>query len=541
MKKDDLLKTGRFTPTNQKKPFLNEWQKQSLSFEEVRAKWPQNNIGFLTGNGIVVIDVDPKNGGVEEDVYKMGFPRGTYKVRSPSGGCHLYYQDPDNLFPTGLHNGEIGKGIDVQTNGQQIIVPPSVIDGKAYEVVDDLPLLVLYEMFLTLPLKKENKSPSLKEHSSSTREMIPTGQRNSTLHRKALSLLGEGYPKSAIEKLIFELNEVGCEDPLPEHEVRTLVDSAFTKPEENFTNLGKEDEVVLVSESQLIKTSGKAKTEFIWNKHIPKAMPVIIFGDGGIGKSTFALYVLNEIIEQNPGTTVLWAPVEGNLFDTREKLDELKVNPEHFYWLSRNGEYDFRFESEKDLDYLDRYMSKLKPSIVVIDSLKSMSRADINQNDIGEIMLEVQKIICTKHNATLVYLHHENKSGEMMGSTTIKAQVRVMLHLGASPEEGRQLVTAKSNIGDIEPLQFIRHKDGTFAIKVGLSNKSEEIRELLKKIFEKTDKKLIFECYREIQNSLSLEDDKMESVKAICRRVCKELNISPVQEGQKWFWIKGVK
>ncbi len=100
------------------------------------------NIAIPTGsiNKIVVIDVDPKNGGQESFLNlekKLGksLPD-TWRVNTPSGGFHLYFQT-DEKFKT--CHGKLGEGIDFQAEGAYVIGAGSMHKlGNKYVWDDDL-------------------------------------------------------------------------------------------------------------------------------------------------------------------------------------------------------------------------------------------------------------------------------------------------------------------------------------------------------------------------------------------------------------------
>src|SRR6516225_2678222 len=60
------------------------------------------NIGVATGriNGIVVVDVDPRNGGDKTFTEQLGWLPETRRHRSRSGGWHLIFKYP----PQGIRN-----------------------------------------------------------------------------------------------------------------------------------------------------------------------------------------------------------------------------------------------------------------------------------------------------------------------------------------------------------------------------------------------------------------------------------------------------
>ena len=91
-------------------------------------RWPGANVGIATGavSNLVVVDIDPRNGGNESYAQlKLDLP-GVFtelvKVRSGSGGTHLYFQHPGGHVPC---RANVRPGIDVKADGGYIVAPPS--------------------------------------------------------------------------------------------------------------------------------------------------------------------------------------------------------------------------------------------------------------------------------------------------------------------------------------------------------------------------------------------------------------------------------
>jgi hypothetical protein len=98
--------------------------------EQWAAIYPGCNWAFVPGDhDLVVIDVDPRNGGTRE-----GWPA-TYTVRTPSGGWHLYYSLSGGL-KSGSH--KFGKGIDIKSISGYALLPGSQINGREYTPEDPL-------------------------------------------------------------------------------------------------------------------------------------------------------------------------------------------------------------------------------------------------------------------------------------------------------------------------------------------------------------------------------------------------------------------
>ena len=102
-----------------KHPKLTNWHKQ-FSYPK-QHDFINNNYGIPTGSPskIIIVDVDPRNGGMETfaalDRQIGGFDD-TIKVDTPSGGFHLYYQIPNDIDFV-IRKQILGNGIDLLGEG----------------------------------------------------------------------------------------------------------------------------------------------------------------------------------------------------------------------------------------------------------------------------------------------------------------------------------------------------------------------------------------------------------------------------------------
>jgi hypothetical protein len=96
------------------------------------ARWPRANIGAAIPDALLIIDIDPRNGGslVALEALTGPLPE-TLTVLSGrgDGGHHLSFRRP----PGGIVRTRLPRGIDLKTNGYTI-VPPSLhpISGRPY-------------------------------------------------------------------------------------------------------------------------------------------------------------------------------------------------------------------------------------------------------------------------------------------------------------------------------------------------------------------------------------------------------------------------
>jgi hypothetical protein len=116
-KKEPATKHGFKDATTDEKQIRSWWKRE-----------PHANIGIATGkrSGIVVVDIDPRNGAdlsvfwreAELDAVRLG------TVITGTDGRHLYFRYPaDGTVASRSH---FVQGIDLKADGGYVVAPPSV-------------------------------------------------------------------------------------------------------------------------------------------------------------------------------------------------------------------------------------------------------------------------------------------------------------------------------------------------------------------------------------------------------------------------------
>lgn len=209
-------------------------------------QWPNANIGMPTGerSGVFVLDIDvdpgdPKKGKPPVDGYaelkrllnECGSLPKTPKTRTGRGGEQRFYRYPDT--PVKNSTSKIGHGLDIRGEGGYVILPPSrnlYGDYSWLRDPDARPFAKAPQWFLDL-VRKESKANGSKPSTTTADDSIPDGSRNDTLHKLACSLRGRGLKEEAIFTAVQCANlELSKPEPLPEDEVRKLVQSALKHP-----------------------------------------------------------------------------------------------------------------------------------------------------------------------------------------------------------------------------------------------------------------------------------------------------------------------
>ena len=206
------------------KQVCKSWKNEATTNKGIiKQMWNENhNVAVVTGNGLVVIDVDVKNGKDGKKIFdelSKDFPD-TFTVKTPSGGYHYWYL-VDREIPCSVN---LYEGIDIRGEGGYILAPPSIVDNKKYEVINSISLANANEAvykFLETKTVSDIKTNSITQ--------IEVGQRNDILFKKACSLQYRGFSDEAIFSCILKENEVRCVLPLSEDEVNRIVNSVITR------------------------------------------------------------------------------------------------------------------------------------------------------------------------------------------------------------------------------------------------------------------------------------------------------------------------
>lgn len=128
------------------------------------------NIGIATGDGLLVIDVDNKDGkqgsaALEQWEHQNGDLPPTFATGSPTGGEHLYFHAPPGIYVPNSA-GKIGVGLDVRGDGGYVVAPWSEIGGRFYEVRNSLPIALAPAGLIELvsaprPAERSSAAPTI--------------------------------------------------------------------------------------------------------------------------------------------------------------------------------------------------------------------------------------------------------------------------------------------------------------------------------------------------------------------------------------------
>jgi len=227
---------------NQKIPLKHPLQpngsKSATTDEETLTKLftdhPDANVGIACGDSFVCVDIDGREG--EEAMVLAGLKIPSCRKHRTPRGFHILLEPDTQLDQTaGLFT-----KVDVRTgksNGY-LVAPPSVVDGKRYEVFSDLPLGRWDELVEYTKANKQSSRPRtgvtgdwgdvaqpswVSEYLS---EGAPDGQRNDVAARLAGYLNSKHIPMDVARQLL-ETYRLACDPPMDERELDQTMQSIY--------------------------------------------------------------------------------------------------------------------------------------------------------------------------------------------------------------------------------------------------------------------------------------------------------------------------
>lgn len=473
---------------------LKEASTELVVVSEWWSRWPNANIGLVTGVAFDVLDIDGDEGRAnfrqalaEQD---QALPEGP-RTRTGGGGSHI-------LFATtgGGNRAGILPKVDWRGRNGYIVAPPSIHQsGNAYQWRTDADIAVpvapqwLAEIVApphaTTPVMQARPLPAglvdgsayglqaLESEIGDLRRAGP-GTRNDTLNACAHNLYqlvagGELEPQ-VVE---YQLRTAAAAIGLGDHEITQTLASGraagLAKPRHapNLSiikgtrtqpiNTGNNDEpsreperpvLEFLSARQLAEdVDGAPPVGFLFRPLWPADAYGVVAAEKKAGKTWLDLDMVISAASETPWLGVYPVERQGPVLvflgegGKRKMLRRLRAicASRGLVFEDLPIELCFRVPHLTSILHLAAIAQKIedqKPVLVVIDPLYLAARGAKSSSlfDMGEV-LETVQAMCQQHDAALCIIHHWNKTGDGKGSERMS---------GAGPAEwGRVLVSAK--------------------------------------------------------------------------------------------------
>jgi DNA repair protein RadA/Sms len=179
---------------------------------------------------------------------------------------------------------------------------------------------------------------------------------------------------------------------------------------------------------------------------------VLIGGDPGIGKSTLLLQALDQLAKK--GTSVLYVSGEESLRQIKLRANRIDVSAQKLFVLAENS-------LEKILDEI----KKLKPQIVVIDSIQTVFSLQLQSapGSIGQVREAAGRlmVVSKSTNVSTFLIGHVTKEGAIAGPRVLEHIVDTVLYFeGDRGHPYRILRAVKNRFGSTNEIGVFEMKDG---------------------------------------------------------------------------------
>lgn len=311
-----------------KRPAISSWTKyQTERADEAQiSTWfdamPDANIGIVTGaiSGITVVDLD--HGKADGKVTPLDTFPATFTVRTPSGGCHLYYQYNEkikqtaNTYPQFPHT-------DIRNDGGYVVGAGShtsygTNQGGLYEILRDVPIAPFPTHLFT-----ESKEGSKKKSKKITElvGVVEGDGRNVAMTSLIGKLLLTTKPDKWDEDVFPAVMNINAsyKPPLSIGELTSIWDSITTKEAKRLNNDGKsenEDEAGIVAAYK----NNKKKGTYALAMYIVKKYDIVT-----VGEVEKEIYIYRTGMYARAENEIIYPEIQRILQDQVDKSAKLEV------------------------------------------------------------------------------------------------------------------------------------------------------------------------------------------------------------------------
>ena len=419
------------------------------------------NIGIACGkdSGIVVFDIDPRNGGDHSwdfwEQYHGATPAGPMAYTA-GGGAHYVAE-----YAPGVRSTKLADGIDLLSDGRYFVAYPSQIEGRQYFWEDSSRPIPIEDddqtvaPFTIPPAWLASVTANRKENGPGgiAPDGLIRGNRNAGLTALAGAMRRYGMSEAEILAALNVANEARCEVPLPASEVRSIAASiARYEPEGDVAAhvaLGDEAVEELLAASQAARhdyyltratafLQQPSPIEWAIQGWIPLSGTTMVYGESAAGKTFLTLDIACSVasdgvdwcgLRTRHGVAVYLAG-EGN-FGLRQRIAA---------WATKHGvtNLDRMLVSNRALDLDDpdavaqvlRAVSDLtneQVTLCVIDTVNNHMAGDENSAKDVRALFGAVNTVAAALGCPVILNHHVGNSQEARnrarGSSAFKASL----------------------------------------------------------------------------------------------------------------------
>ena len=198
-------------------------------------------------------------------------------------------------------------------------------------------------------------------------------------------------------------------------------------------------------------TTGLEELDRVLGGGIVRGSMTLIGGDPGIGKSTLAVQIANNISDEN--VNVLYVSGEESGKQIKMRSDRLSIKSDKLYILA-----------ETNLDIIEAIVEKINPEILIIDSIQTMFDSTVESapgsvSQVRGITTRLLRLSKSREMATLI-VGHVTKEGAIAGPRVLEHMVDVVLYFeGERHNTYRLLRGVKNRFGSTNEIGMFEMRD----------------------------------------------------------------------------------
>jgi DNA repair protein RadA/Sms len=211
------------------------------------------------------------------------------------------------------------------------------------------------------------------------------------------------------------------------------------------------------TEDAASRTSGVPELDRVLGGGLVPGAAILLAGEPGVGKSTLLLEVASQMARQRH--RVLYVTGEESAAQVRMRGDRTNAIQAELY-----------LAAETDLGALLGHVEEVKPTLLVVDSVQTISASDIDGvpggvtqvKEVSAALIRMAKL----RNITLVLVGHVTKDGTIAGPRVLEHLVDVVLHFeGERASRLRMVRAVKNRYGPVDEVGcFDLSSEGIVAI-----------------------------------------------------------------------------
>lgn len=445
MNREDLIKhlpDAKYLPLkdNSKEPILSHGHLEAWDVPPMSTNW-----GISLEEKYLVVDFDAETHGrirYERDCFDT-WTQAT--PRTEGNGRHYLFTVPANTsfekLKANLYDDAGVKIADIKVGGY-IVGPGSKIESGAYRLLNNRPPTVAPEWALKLVVGQGNRQKTVSK-SDVEFDQLPDGQRDNAMHQVASLLRRIGWSRDGIQTLLQAMLTSGAveqpegremEDKDAARLARSVAQSYSTEPSLSLASEG----IKFMNSQSLIRPP----REWALYKFIPAHALSLMYGKGGIGKTTFAAWLIAEQTKQKKKCLCLIVEEEIEKFTMRVVL-----NGGDRAYVAAMVVPASQVTVPRDVEVLSKIVEESKIDFIYFDSIYTHfgDTTDSNSAERARKVLSPLSEMAQNLRVTVLGNFHENKAGIYLGSTEMENVSRSLLKLSRLGKDPLRVEVEKTN------------------------------------------------------------------------------------------------